>query len=65
MSLKFLAKKSWHTTNLKNVEQVWIAEQKSEEERRKVKFLISSNIVNYIYLPNSVQLAHGIAKTVK
>ncbi|GAB9472823.1 hypothetical protein Gpo141_00009989, partial [Globisporangium polare] len=26
MSLAFLAKKSWHTANLRNVEKVWIAE---------------------------------------
>ena len=36
MSLKFLAKKSWHTTNLKNVEKVWIAEQKADEETKKL-----------------------------
>ena len=36
MSLKFLAKKSWHTTNLDNVERVWIAEQKAEKEKKKV-----------------------------
>ena len=36
MALSFLAKKSWHTTNLKNVERVWIAEQKAEEEAKKL-----------------------------
>jgi len=36
MSLAFLAKKSWHTSNLKNIEQVWIAEQKAKDEERKV-----------------------------
>lgn len=36
MSLAFLAKKSWHTTNLVNVERVWQAEQKSEKETKKV-----------------------------
>ena len=36
-SLAFLAKKSWHTTNLKNVEQVWLAEQQKEEEERKLE----------------------------
>lgn len=36
MSLKFLSKKSWHTTNLDNVEKVWIAEQAAEKEKRKV-----------------------------
>lgn len=35
MSLAFLAKKSWHTTNLKNVEKVWIAEQKADDETKK------------------------------
>lgn len=36
MSLKFLAKKSWHTTNLDNVEKVWIQEQKAKEESRRM-----------------------------
>lgn len=36
MSLKFLSKKSWHTTTLNNVERVWIAEQKAEKESRKL-----------------------------
>jgi hypothetical protein len=36
MSLAFLAKKSFHTSNLDNVERVWIAEQKSEAEAKKV-----------------------------
>ena len=36
MSLAFLAKKSWHTSNLDNVERVWLAEQKSENEAKKV-----------------------------
>lgn len=36
MSLAFLAKKSWHTSNLKNVEQVWIAEQKEQQEYQKL-----------------------------
>lgn len=34
MSLAFLSKKSWHTTNVKNVEKVWIAEQKAEAEAK-------------------------------
>ena len=36
MSLGFLAKKSWHTTNLKNVEKVWIAEKRAEEETKRL-----------------------------
>jgi hypothetical protein len=39
MSLKFLAKKGWHTTNIKNVEKVWIAEEKAAKESKKVKKL--------------------------
>ncbi|KAF1781750.1 Pre-mRNA splicing factor [Phytophthora cactorum] len=36
MSLAFLSKKSWHTANLRNVEKVWIAEQKHRAEEKKV-----------------------------
>lgn len=36
MSLKFLSKKSWHTTNLNNVEKVWMQEQKAAEEDKKL-----------------------------
>ncbi|EEY57940.1 pre-mRNA-splicing factor CWC25-like protein [Phytophthora infestans T30-4] len=36
MSLAFLSKKSWHTANLRNVEKVWIAEQKHAAEEQKV-----------------------------
>jgi hypothetical protein len=36
MSLAFLAKKSWHTSNLKNVETVWVAEQKAAAEKKKL-----------------------------
>mmetsp|Transcript_16946 Transcript_16946/g.16297 ORF Transcript_16946/g.16297 Transcript_16946/m.16297 type:complete len:183 (+) Transcript_16946:228-776(+) len=36
MSLAFLAKKSWHTTNIRNVERVWQAEEKAEDEKKKV-----------------------------
>lgn len=39
MSLAFLAKKSWHTANLKNVEKVWIAEEKFKDEQKKVEEL--------------------------
>ena len=39
MSLSFLSKKTWHTSNVKNVEQVWIAEQKKEKEEKKLKEL--------------------------
>lgn len=34
--LSFLNKKSWHTTNVKNVERVWLAEQKKEAENKKL-----------------------------
>lgn len=36
MSLAFLAKKSWHTSNLRNVEKVWLAEQKVAAEEKKL-----------------------------
>ena len=36
MSLAFLSKKGWHTSNLQNVEKVWIAEQKQEKEAKRV-----------------------------
>ena len=39
MSLSFLSKKTWHTSNIKNVEQVWVAEQKKEKEAKKLKEL--------------------------
>jgi len=32
--LSFLNKKSFHTTNLKNVEKVWLAEKKAENEQK-------------------------------
>ena len=35
-ALAFLAKKSWHTKNMKNVERVWEAEQEKERERKRV-----------------------------
>lgn len=34
--LAFLGKKSWHTKNLKNVEKVWIAEEKEKAEQKKL-----------------------------
>ncbi|EED88678.1 hypothetical protein THAPSDRAFT_269723 [Thalassiosira pseudonana CCMP1335] len=37
--LSFLAKKSWHTSNLSNQEKVWLAEQKAIAEEAKVKEL--------------------------
>lgn len=37
--LSFLSKKSWHTSNVKNVEQVWIAEQQQENEAKKLREL--------------------------
>ena len=36
MSLSFLSKKSWHTTNLQNVEKVWLAEQAEKKEAEKL-----------------------------
>eukprot|EP00949_MAST-11_sp_MAST-11-sp1_P004679 g4679.t1 len=36
MSLSFLASKSWHTKNRKNVERVWEAEQEAEREKKKI-----------------------------
>lgn len=39
MSLAFLAKKSWHTTNIKNVENVWLREAKKEAEEKKLEEL--------------------------
>jgi hypothetical protein len=39
MSLAFLAKKTWHTSNLKNVEKVWIAEQKHAAEQQRLNDL--------------------------
>ena len=39
MSLAFLAKKPWHTATVKNVEKVWIAEQKQEDEAKRVSEL--------------------------
>eukprot|EP00966_Prymnesium_polylepis_P118287 2734917-Prymnesium_polylepis.1 len=37
MSLAFLAKKGWHTTNLANVEKVWAAEEKQKAEEKKLE----------------------------
>ncbi|CAA0818049.1 Unknown protein [Striga hermonthica] len=39
MALKFLNKKGWHTGSLRNVENVWKAEQKHEAEQRKLEEL--------------------------
>mmetsp|Transcript_4240 Transcript_4240/g.5980 ORF Transcript_4240/g.5980 Transcript_4240/m.5980 type:complete len:375 (+) Transcript_4240:57-1181(+) len=36
MSLSFLSKKPWHVTTVKNVEKVWLAEKKEEEEAKKL-----------------------------
>ncbi|XP_047315364.1 pre-mRNA-splicing factor CWC25 homolog [Impatiens glandulifera] len=36
MALKFLNKKGWHTGSLRNIENVWKAEQKHEAEERKL-----------------------------
>ena len=37
--LAFLGKKSWHTKNLKNVEKVWIAQEKQVAEEKKLQEL--------------------------
>lgn len=34
--MKFLNKKGWHTGTIKNQERVWKAEQKHEEEAKKL-----------------------------
>lgn len=34
--LSFLSKKSWHTSNLKNIEEVWVAERKKDSEVKKI-----------------------------
>ncbi|KAJ8601285.1 hypothetical protein CTAYLR_007747 [Chrysophaeum taylorii] len=36
MSLSFLAKKAWHTSNVKNVEKVWLAEQEHAKEEKRL-----------------------------
>ncbi|XP_010928163.1 uncharacterized protein [Elaeis guineensis] len=39
MALKFLNKKGWHTGSLRNIENVWKAEQKHEAKQRKLEEL--------------------------
>lgn len=39
MALKFLNKKGWHTGSLRNIENVWKAEQKHEAEKNKLEEL--------------------------
>ncbi|KAK1297658.1 hypothetical protein QJS10_CPB15g01269 [Acorus calamus] len=39
MALKFLNKKGWHTGSLRNIENVWKAEQKQEAEQKKLEEL--------------------------
>ncbi|CEG38303.1 Uncharacterized conserved protein [Plasmopara halstedii] len=60
MSLAFLSKKSWHTANLRNVEKVWIAEQKHAAEEKKVAELLK-NIEEERQLQElrKMQAAHG------
>ncbi|KAM1657936.1 hypothetical protein ACFX1Q_046098 [Malus domestica] len=36
MALKFLNKKGWHTSSLRNIENVWKAEQKGDAEDKKL-----------------------------
>ncbi|MCI65246.1 pre-mRNA-splicing factor CWC25-like protein, partial [Trifolium medium] len=36
MALKFLNKKGWHTGSLRNIENVWKAEQKHNAEEKKL-----------------------------
>jgi hypothetical protein len=40
--LAFLSKKGWHTKNLKNVEKVWIAEEKEKNEEKNIRLLNKS-----------------------
>ncbi|KAF5742809.1 hypothetical protein HS088_TW09G00869 [Tripterygium wilfordii] len=39
MALKFLNKKGWHTGSLRNIENVWKAEQKHDQEQKKLEEL--------------------------
>jgi hypothetical protein len=39
MGMKFLNKKGWHTGSLRNIENVWKAEQKHEAEQKKLEEL--------------------------
>uniref|UniRef100_A0A0E0LWI0 CBF1-interacting co-repressor CIR N-terminal domain-containing protein n=2 Tax=Oryza punctata TaxID=4537 RepID=A0A0E0LWI0_ORYPU len=39
MGMKFLNKKGWHTGSLRNIERVWVAEEKEKEEQRKIQEL--------------------------
>lgn len=39
MALKFLNKKGWHTGSLRNIENVWKAEQKHGAEQKKLEEL--------------------------
>lgn len=39
MALKFLNKKGWHTGSLRNIENVWKAEQKRDAEEKKLEEL--------------------------
>ncbi|CAN6815461.1 unnamed protein product [Brassica oleracea] len=39
MGMKFLNKKGWHTGSLRNIENVWKAEQKQEAEQKKLEEL--------------------------
>nr|XP_043624245.1 pre-mRNA-splicing factor CWC25 homolog [Erigeron canadensis] len=39
MGMKFLNKKGWHTGSLRNIENVWKAEQKHDAEQRKLEEL--------------------------
>lgn len=39
MNKNFLSKKSWHTSSLKNIEKVWVAEKKYKDEESKMTIL--------------------------
>ncbi|KAM7270093.1 hypothetical protein ACFE04_029307 [Oxalis oulophora] len=39
MGMKFLNKKGWHTGSLRNIENVWKAEQKFDQEQKKLEEL--------------------------
>ena len=64
--LSFLNKKSFHTTNVKNVERVWLAEQKAaEEQKRLVELQKQLQEERQILELRQLQAAHGqVSKTI-
>ncbi|KAM1010806.1 hypothetical protein ACFX13_046984 [Malus domestica] len=47
MALKFLNKKGWHTSSLRNIENVWMAEQKGDAEDKKLDELCKQIVEEY------------------